>query len=180
MAIRFSCPSCGAAFNIADNAAGKSATCPKCQASIKVPARGVPVPDTSPPPAPSAPTPPAAEILDEPPAKDGSDWWEREESEVRKDESRRRRRSRLDDPQPEDEPLPAPSYSHRQELSHYIPFGQAVKMGMGLGIGFWLAWLAITLFAFAISMLLFCLVTGAAFSSLSGSSSPQTKPSMSR
>jgi predicted Zn finger-like uncharacterized protein len=64
--IRFSCPGCGAVYNVDDSKGGKTGKCPKCQTQFQIP---VPEGAAAPPPVPaSAPGPPAT--LPPPPATD--------------------------------------------------------------------------------------------------------------
>lgn len=55
--IRFACPGCSATFTVADEKAGKTGKCPKCQSQFVIPA----APDAgadAPPPLPDSPKPP--------------------------------------------------------------------------------------------------------------------------
>src|SRR4051794_12570675 len=63
MSIRFACNQCGQRLSVGSHKAGKSASCPKCKASIVVP--------TPPPPEPPAPESETPEIVPEPPPLEG-------------------------------------------------------------------------------------------------------------
>jgi TM2 domain-containing membrane protein YozV len=60
--IRFACPGCSATFTVADEKAGKTGKCPKCQSQFVIPAAeasaGADAPPPLPPPSAPAPSPP--------------------------------------------------------------------------------------------------------------------------
>lgn len=58
--IKISCPGCGRALNVPDNAAGRTGRCPSCKASVKIPQRDSSTVELEDDPSPVAPPRPAA------------------------------------------------------------------------------------------------------------------------
>ena len=174
MPIPFACPYCGATGSARDDGAGRVVRCPKCQKRIQLPAiSSEPPPPRSPVTVQPVPVPassPGYQVLSDGPRREREDSDQADRGEER-DERPSHRRT-----EPDDFDDPPAAYSgvgvpRRVEVDHTMRFGQAVKMGWGLGIGFWLAWMTIVLIGFAIASLVMCVLSAGLFSAASSSTS---------